>query len=276
MRAGIERRAALEQALRYAAGSGELSVVYQPVVDLPTGRVVGAEALLRWTNPEFGAVPPLEFIQIAEETGMIEDLGSWVLSQACQRLVGWDSTGLVPPGFTMAVNVSTRQLRDDALPDRLREVLHETGLAPHRVVLEVTESAMHEDQEAFIRVLHTLRDLGVQISIDDFGTGYSSLSYLSRLPATSVKLDRSLVKDVAVPPGDAIARAVQGIAQALGLTVVAEGVEDDAQRSALSELNIAHAQGYLWGRPMPPKDFIAQLAPPPPPRAKKAVRSARP
>jgi diguanylate cyclase len=184
-----------------------------------------------------------------------------VLEEACRRLSLWDATGLVAQEFTMAINVSTRQLRTPALAVLLHDVIEKYGLNPHRVVLEVTESAMHEDQDAFVAVLNRLRGVGVQISVDDFGTGYSSLSYLRRLPVTSVKLDRSLVENVAVPPGDAIAQAVQAIAQAMDLVVIAEGVENEAQRDALRSLGIAQAQGWLWGRPVLPKDFLAPLVP---------------
>jgi diguanylate cyclase (GGDEF)-like protein len=261
MRTDTQRRAALESALRRATERDELFVVYQPVVDLPTGRVIGAEALLRWSHPDLGDVTPAEFIPIAEETGLIEPLGWWVLEEACRRVKLWDATGLIGPDFTMAINVSTCQLRTHDLPTRLREALERSGLEPSRVILEVTESAMHEDQEAFVEVLRRLRGIGVHLSVDDFGTGYSSLAYLRRLPVTSVKLDRAFVDQVAVPPNDAIARAVQGIAAALGLVVIAEGVENEAQRDALRRLRVDQAQGYLWGRPMLPKDFLAHLVP---------------
>ena len=253
------RRAAVEVGLRHAVERDELFLVYQPVVDLPQGRVIGAEALLRWTNPQLGDVSPVEFVPVAEDCGIIESLGAWVIEEASRRLVLWDATGLLPAGFTMAINVSTRQLRSDRLAVQLRDVLETARVAPDRIVLEITESAMHDDTEAFVEVLTGLRRLGVHLSVDDFGTGYSSLSYLRRLPVTSVKLDRSLVENVAQPPGDAIARAVQQIAGALGLVVIAEGVENEAQRDALRELGIEQAQGWLWGRPMLPKDFLAPL-----------------
>ena len=259
LRTTARRRADIEAALRHAVEREELFLVYQPVVDLPHGRVIGAEALLRWSNPALGDVQPGEFVPVAEESGIIEALGTWVIEEACRRLVLWDATGLLPLELTMAINVSTRQLRSDRLAVLLRDVLETTRLEPGRIVLEITESAMPDDTETFVEVLTGLRRLGVHLSLDDFGTGYSSLSYLRRLPVTSVKLDRSLVEHVARPPGDAIARAVQGIATALGIVVIAEGVEHEAQRDALRAMGVAQGQGWLWGRAVRPKDFLAPI-----------------
>jgi diguanylate cyclase (GGDEF)-like protein len=256
MRQSVRERVEIELALRHAVARGQLWIAYQPIVNLDTEKVVGAEALIRWTHPVRGPISPTEFIPVAEETGMIIDIGAWVLRESVQQLSRWQRAGVVGPEFFMSVNASTRQLRDHQLTKLAAELLADTGVPPSRLIIEITESVMMEQSDLVAEVLAGLRNLGVRLSVDDFGTGYSSLSYLSRYPVTGVKVDRAFVYGLGDVPGDeAIVRAVTAMASALKLGVIAEGVETALQRKILRELGIQHAQGWLWGRAETPDTF---------------------
>jgi diguanylate cyclase len=249
MRQSVRDRVEIELALRHAVARGQLWIAYQPIIDLDTERVAGAEALVRWTHPARGQMSPNEFIPVAEETGLIIEIGSWVLRESIQQLARWQQSGVIGPDFFMSVNASTRQLRDHELTRLAGQFLAETGVAPGQLVVEITESVMMEHSDLVADVLNGLRDLGVRLSVDDFGTGYSSLSYLSQYPVTGVKVDRAFVDGLGDVPGDeAIVRAVTAMASALNLGVVAEGVETVRQRDILRGLGIQHGQGWLWGR----------------------------
>ncbi|MCA2217715.1 putative bifunctional diguanylate cyclase/phosphodiesterase [Jidongwangia harbinensis] len=253
LRDQVRDRVNLEQALRRALGNGELSVHFQPIVELEAGELDGFEALMRWHHPEFGNVTPLVFIPIAEETGLIVESGAWLLRESARQLAAW--TAARPPDarqLHVSVNVSVRQLRDGALVDVVRDVLAETGLPPAALWLEITESGVMEDIDTALVTLHALRDLGVVLCIDDFGTGYSSLNYLHRLPVGIVKIDRGFVAGVGEDgTNEPIVRAVLAMTHAMGHRVVAEGVETEVQRDWLRAQGCDLAQGWLHGRPQP-------------------------
>jgi diguanylate cyclase (GGDEF)-like protein len=253
LRDKLHTRVRLEQALRGALERGELAVFYQPIIDLATDELTGFEALMRWNSPTLGAVSPLDFIPIAEETGLIERSGAWLLEEAAGQLVAWsaDRPADARP-LHISVNVSVRQLRDARLITTVRDVLERTGLAPGSLWLEITESGVMEDLEVALTTLNGLRELGVTLSIDDFGTGYSSLSYLNRLPVGILKIDRSFINGVGEDgANEPIVRAVLAMAHAMGHQVVAEGVETAVQRDWLRTLGCDLAQGYLYGAPRP-------------------------
>jgi diguanylate cyclase (GGDEF)-like protein len=257
MQTGAARRMRLETALRHALARGEFRLEFQPQVEGKSGRLVGAEALLRWDNPELGPVPPDVFVPILEDTGLIFPVGAWVLAEACARAGAWDGAG----ALRVAVNVSGRQLHYADLPRLVADVLTDSGLAPERLELELTESVVMADAPGAVETFRALTDLGVKLTVDDFGTGYSSLSYLKRFPIHALKIDRSFVQDLTTDEGDrAICAAVISMAHSLGLQVVAEGVEMAEQQGVLTQLGCDLAQGYLFGRPMPPEQF-ARLAP---------------
>ena len=244
MHASVRSRLEMEMELRGALERGELSLHYQPVVRLSDARVEGFEALLRWTHPELGQVPPLDFVGIAEETGLIEDIGRWVISTALAELTSWPRRDL-----SIAVNVSARQLADPTLVDHVHEALDRFGVDPRLLTLEITESVLADDADS-LAVVRQLRGLGVQVSVDDFGTGYSSLSHLRRFPVNSLKVDRSFVAGVAEDAGaEAIVRAIVALAHEMDLLVVAEGVETPRQAEALLAMGVESAQGWLFGRP---------------------------
>jgi diguanylate cyclase (GGDEF)-like protein len=252
----LRDRIVLEQALRGALERGELYASYQPIIDLATGELDGFETLMRWEHPELGAVPPLRFIPIAEETGLIVEAGAWLLRESAGRLAQWRADrGPGAHPLHMSVNVSVRQLRDRKLAALVRDVLASTGLPASALWLEITESGVMEDIDTALSTLNELHDLGVTLAIDDFGTGYSSLSYLNRLPVGIVKLDRSFVSDVGRQgANEPIVRAVLAMTSALDLRVVAEGVETEAQRDWLREQGCDLAQGWLFGRPQRAED----------------------
>jgi diguanylate cyclase (GGDEF)-like protein/PAS domain S-box-containing protein len=255
MNAGAMRRLTLESRLHRALEAGETRLVYQPRIDLASGAVIGVEALMRWDHPELGAVSPKEFIPIAEESGLITELGQWALEQACERCVEWGKTGLA--GLDVSVNVSTRQFGPQNLIGRVADALRNSGLDPKRLELEITESVLLRDDEATARVLRDLRAMGVRIALDDFGTGYSSLSYLARFPLDTLKLDRSLVKDLtASPSARGVATAVISMAHALDLRVVGEGVDEEEQARFLTAHGCDEIQGFLIAGPMEP-DVLA-------------------
>ncbi|HSV51586.1 MAG TPA: EAL domain-containing protein [Burkholderiaceae bacterium] len=258
LRQAVAEQLELEFDLRQAQARCELLLHYQPQVDAMTGAMVGAEALLRWNHPVRGLIGPATFIPIAESSGLIVDIGAWVLDEACRQLRQWHDQGL--KGVTMAVNLSAHQLRDASLVPHVARVLHRHGLQGGDLELELTESMAMEDPDATIEVLQQLRELGVQLSIDDFGTGYSSLSYLKLLPIHRLKLDRSFVKDIETDPNDAaICSATIALAHKLKLTVVAEGVETELQRNYLLGNGCDYLQGYLFSAPATAPE-IAQFA----------------
>jgi len=244
----LDRRLDLDLGLRGAVRDGELLLHHQLIVDLETGVPSRAEALLRWDRPGHGLVGPGEFIPVAEETGAIRSIGAWVLKQACRQAADWQ---VQLPGVGVAVNLSPLQLAD---PDLLGDVLRalDQGLEPGLLLLEVTEGALVSAPEAASAALRRLRDRGIRVALDDFGTGYSSLAYLTRLPVDLIKIDKSFVDGVEHDPRDrAVIQAVLTLTGALGLAVVAEGVETQAQRAALLELGCRQAQGFLFARPQP-------------------------
>lgn len=244
---GLKRR--LVQELRHSLETGGLSLHYQPRVVLENGRTSGAEALLRWHHPKRGNIPPGTFIPLAENSALITDIGGWVLRQATREAAGWAIPASGPPAV-LSVNVSARQLRDGCLLRQLTEALEESRLPPERLELELTESLLVDGSADTLLTLAAIRDLGVGLALDDFGTGYASLSVLKRLPLSTLKLDRAFVRDLPHDAEDtAIVRAVQSIAGALKLDVVAEGVETEDQRAFLSGIGCEEAQGYLFGRP---------------------------
>ncbi len=253
------RRHTLEADLRHAMARGEFSLHYQPIIEPNSGAVKALEALLRWQHPELGMIPPLDFISLAESSGMIIPLGEWVLQTACAQNKAWQQQGLAP--VRVAVNLSALQFGDEHdLAAMVHAVLQETGLAPRWLELEITEGATMSNPNASIGILAALRDLGVRIAIDDFGTGYSSLSYLQRFPIDTLKIDRSFVKGVMVDSESAaITNSIVHLAHSLGLETVAEGVEGVDQEAYLRELNCTYVQGYYYSKPLPAEEIAALL-----------------
>ncbi|GAA4422441.1 sensor domain-containing protein [Acidovorax lacteus] len=250
MQAAVSARSELESDLRHGLQHGEFLLHYQPVVD-SAGRLLGAEALVRWQHPRRGLVPPSEFIPLAEQTGLILPLGRWVLEAACRQLVVWAQSAVTRP-FFLSVNVSVRQFRQPEFAEQVLGALQASGANPERLKLELTESLMATDVEEVIQRMEQLRERGVGFSLDDFGTGYSSLSYLKRLPLEQLKIDRGFVRDVLADANDAaIVRTILALAQSLDLQVVAEGVETTGQLEFLRRLGCPAFQGYLFGRPVP-------------------------
>ncbi|HUF21635.1 MAG TPA: EAL domain-containing protein [Burkholderiales bacterium] len=251
----VQERMLLESGLRQAIQRDELRLLYQPKIDLSTREIVGAEALMRWEHPALGQVSPARFIPVAEDSGMMGQMGEWVLRTACRQIRAWRDAGLE---IAVAVNVSPRQFKQQDLADLVFKVLKETTVPASLLEIELTESAVMEDAEASVVMLERLKDFGVRISIDDFGTGYSSLSYLKRLPLDVLKIDQSFVRDISTDPNDAaIVRAVITLTRSLGMKVIAEGVETEAQLAFLNAYGCQYAQGYLFGQPMT-ADELAQ------------------
>lgn len=249
------RRVRLEAALRHAVANDELVLHYQPIVALATERVVGAEALVRWQHPERGLLQPDAFIPLADETGIIVDLGACVLRQACRQIVAWHEKG--HSDLRMSVNVSAAQFEHGNLIHLVDEALKETGAEPWALDIEITETVLMHDIDGTIATLMALKDRGVSISIDDFGTGYSSLAYLRRFPIDTLKIDRSFIRDViGNSDGDAIVCAIVALARRLQLRVIAEGVEARAQADALRRERCDFAQGHYFGKAVPAADFL--------------------
>lgn len=256
--------------LRRALERHELVLHYQPIVHLRSGRVEGVEALVRWQHPERGLLPPAEFIEAAESSGLIVELGGWVMQAAAEQLARWRDQGL--DELYIAVNVSGRQIRRGVLAEQVQQALQRTGADARRLQIEITEHTLVEDVDTNVQVLSSLRERGMAVAVDDFGTGLSSLAYLKRLPIDKFKIDRSFVKELPHEAGDAaIVTAVVSMARALGLQVVAEGVENEAQRELLTRLGCDHGQGYLFSRPVPAAQLQALL-----PKSGRAAASTPP
>jgi diguanylate cyclase (GGDEF)-like protein len=258
MNEGLQRRVALENTLRKAVDRGEMEVYFQPQFATESGRLIGAEALLRWNSPELGSVSPNEFIPLAEGNGAIVPIGEWVLRTALAEARGWQQLCDFP--VRVAVNVSARQLEDSSFTEVLQQTLAESGLPGHLLEIELTETVLMTNVQRQSLLLEQIKKLGVQIAIDDFGTGYSSMAYLRRLPLDRLKVDRAFIKDLTEQQSDrAIVAAMVALAHSLDLQVVAEGVETVAQREVLSALKVDDLQGYLLGRPMPAAAFRTLL-----------------
>ncbi|MDG4766657.1 EAL domain-containing protein [Solwaraspora sp. WMMD406] len=259
----VRERVEIEQALRTALSSDDLRLAYQPIVDLESGRLIGAEALLRWEHPERGPVSPAMFIPIAEDTGLIGPIGRWVLDRAIRQLADWRTDGTVGVEFWMSINVSPRQLRDPGLGRALDDALARYRVPAAVVVLEITESVMIDPSSVTGQVLADLRARGIRIVVDDFGTGFSALGYLRSHPVTGVKVDRAFVAGLGSSAKDEeIVRAVVAMSSALHLTVVAEGVETTLQQGVLAVLGVVFGQGRLWGEPVGPVEFAKRWSDP--------------
>ena len=249
MNAQAGERMILENSLRLALENEELFLVYQPQMHTATGRITGLEALLRWQHPDLGLVPPDKFIRIAENSGLILPIGEWVLRTACSQARKWQDEGL--PAVTVAVNVSAIQFRQKNFCELVRRVLHETGLAPQYLELELTESLLLSNADLMLSVVQELTAMGLTLAIDDFGTGYSSFAYLRHFRVSKIKIDRVFIRDVAVNPDDAaIATAIINMAKSLRLKVIAEGVENEAQLSFLRAHHCDEIQGYYFSKPL--------------------------
>jgi diguanylate cyclase (GGDEF)-like protein/PAS domain S-box-containing protein len=258
MNAQVVERLTLESGLRLALEKKQLFLVYQPQMDIATRQIIGLEALLRWQHPELGLVPPDKFIRIAENSGLIVPIGEWVLRTACSQARKWQDEGV--PAVTVAVNVSAIQFRQEGFCELVRSVLHETGLAPQYLELELTESLLLSNADVTFSVLQELEAMGLKLAIDDFGTGYSSLSYLKQFPVSKLKVDRSFIRDVAINPDDAaITTAIISMAKSLNLKVIAEGVEDEAQMTLLRAHHCDEIQGYYFSKPLAPEDAAVKL-----------------
>jgi len=254
-------RLELESDLRHALGQDEFRLVYQPILSLADSRIVEVEVLLRWWHPSRGIVSPLQFIPVAEETGVIEPLGEWVLEQACRQAWEWQAHYPSNPPLVMSVNLSARQLQQADLVARIERIVRDVGIDPSTLKLEITESAIMQDPEAATRTLRALKDLGIRLAVDDFGTGYSSLSYLKRFPVDTLKIDRSFIDGIGRDKHDtAIVRSIISLARTLDLTVTAEGIETPTQQWCLQQLGCDRAQGYLFAKPMPARDLADLLA----------------
>jgi diguanylate cyclase (GGDEF)-like protein/PAS domain S-box-containing protein len=258
MNAAVQRRMYLENQLRHALVKNEFVLHYQPQADLITGRIIGVEALLRWTHPQLGMISPAEFIPIAEETGLIVQIGEWVLETACRQAVAWQGDGLPP--LRMGVNLSVRQFTQNDIVEVVARVLLETKLDPSLLELELTESLLMGGGEEIITTLNALRKMHIRLSVDDFGTGYSSLSYLKRFPVTAVKIDQSFVREITTDPdAAALARSIISMAHEMRLSVIAEGVETEGQLGYLARHGCDEIQGYFLSRPIPPDEFSQLL-----------------
>ncbi|QID18283.1 GGDEF domain-containing response regulator [Nitrogeniibacter mangrovi] len=258
MNAASAERVALEADLRHAVERDELFLEFQPVLEAASGRIVSAEALVRWNHPRLGRVPPDRFIAIADETGLIVEIGDWVLNEAARRCHAWHEAGFTD--MNVSVNVSAMQFGQPRLLESVRDTLARTGLRPGCLMLEITESSLMQDAESTAGMLRALRNMGVRISVDDFGTGYSSLSYLKRFPIDVIKIDKSFVRDLCTDEEDAaIVRAIIALAHSMRRSTIAEGVETEAQIELLKRERCEYFQGYYYGRPMAFAQLLERL-----------------
>jgi EAL domain-containing protein (putative c-di-GMP-specific phosphodiesterase class I) len=252
------QRVTMESALRRAIDRKEFLLHYQPKVRIPTGEVCGFEALLRWQHPDHGLVPPLQFIPVLEDTGLIVPVGEWVIGEVCEQIARWRRAGFRTP--PIAVNLSARQFQQKGLEETVARALHGSGIDPKLLQFELTESLLMKEPEIAARTLRALKELGVALSVDDFGTGYSSLSYLKRFPIDALKIDRTFIRDVTVDPDDAaITFAIIGLAHSLKLSVIAEGVETRDQLQFLQAHGCDEMQGYLFSRPVAAEECAEML-----------------
>jgi EAL domain-containing protein (putative c-di-GMP-specific phosphodiesterase class I) len=255
-------RQTVESGLRRAIEQNELTLHYQPIMNVQTGEIAGAEALLRWQSPALGFMLPDDFIPVAEESGLIVPIGRWVLRQACMQAKAWPDAGLSPR--RLAVNVSAVELRSKNFVSGVAAILAETGFDPWNLELEITETFLMQDSKSTALVLHEIKALGVQLALDDFGTGYSSLSYMRRFPIDTLKVDRSFVSDLTTDPDDAsVVTAVINMGRSLHMRVVAEGVETHEQLEFLVKHDCSEAQGYHFSQPLKSEyfaDFLSQMA----------------
>jgi EAL domain-containing protein (putative c-di-GMP-specific phosphodiesterase class I) len=258
MNVSAVERQYLEEGLRHALEHREFELHYQPKVNVKTGAIVGAEALIRWTHPTQGPLSPARFIPVAEDSGLILPIGAWVLREACLQAQSWKVEGL--DAGTMAVNVSMIQFRDKSFLEDLFSVLRTTGLDPHTLELEVTESVLMRNAEVAASTLRAVRERGIRVAVDDFGTGYSSLSYLRRFPLDALKIDQSFLHKIYVAPDDSIiVSAIIGMGRAIGLRVIAEGVETADELAFLRANECDEAQGYYFSKPVPADEFAKLL-----------------
>jgi EAL domain-containing protein (putative c-di-GMP-specific phosphodiesterase class I) len=254
MNSAVVEHLHLISGMRAAPSRDEFMLHYQPQFDLRSGRIIGAEALIRWRHPELGLIPPAKFIPVAEKTGLIIEIGEWVIREACRQAAIWRKTGLGE--LMVSVNLSPVQFRRDNVERLVLNALDETGLPPGGLELELTESLLIEDSTHLTDMLRRLRQLGVSFSIDDFGTGYSNLGYLKRFEVERLKIDQSFVRRLTEDPHDeAIVRAISQMANSLGLMTVAEGVETEATLLRLQQLGCDRGQGYYWSPALAPDDF---------------------
>ncbi|WP_099509799.1 putative bifunctional diguanylate cyclase/phosphodiesterase [Microvirga ossetica] len=255
MDAQLQARRVLEVDLRKAIGNGEFELFYQPQINIEANEIGGFEALLRWHHPERGLVPPAEFIPVIEDTGLISPLGDWIIEEACREAASW------PRDINVAVNLSPIQFRNRGLVQSVTRALAVSGLAPHRLELEITESVLLQDSETTVSTLHQLRRLGVRIAMDDFGTGYSSLSYLRSFPFDKIKIDQSFVREMSQRTDClAIVQSVASLGASLGMPTVAEGIETEDQLRQIQAAGCTDAQGYYFGRPKPARELVHTLA----------------
>ena len=269
MNARVAEKLALETKLRRALDREEFVLHYQPKVDMASGRLCGLEALIRWNDPDTGLVPPAKFIPLLEETGLILEVGTWAMRRALEDARGWRTEGVAPP--RVAVNVSALQLQQANFVDSVQQVVRAYGEGDCELDLEITESLVMRDIETTMGKLAMLREIGVQIAIDDFGTGYSSLGYLAKLPVNALKIDRSFIAGLTTgPESAAIVSTIITLANSLGLSVIAEGVETDGQADILRRLKCDEMQGYLFSKPLPPEEIGAFLR-----RWTQPIRSAQ-
>jgi EAL domain-containing protein (putative c-di-GMP-specific phosphodiesterase class I) len=268
-------RLSLESGLRLAMERGELALLYQPRVGVRDGQVSGVEALMRWHHPTQGTISPGEFVPVAEDSGLIAAIGEWVLHSACRQLRAWREQGMLM--LRMAVNLSPKQFLQDSLIQVVREALHQTGIEPGRLELEITEEMLIRNPERAARLCAQFKELGVALVIDDFGTGYSSLSHLRRLPIDSVKIDRSLILELPhSPDAAAMTRAVIAMAHSMGIAVTAEGVETAEQWEFLNQLGCEQMQGSYYSAPVAADLVPGIVRQPAAPGQRAAVRTLRP
>ena len=256
MNDAVIEQATLHAGLRRGLEAGQFALYYQPQIELATGRLVGAEALIRWNHPDLGLVSPARFIPVAEETGLIVEIGDWVLREACREAARWMALGL--PELRVAVNLSALQFKRGDIEKSVAGAIEASGIEPYMLELELTESILISDTENILSTVKRLKSMGVRLSIDDFGTGYSSLSYLKRFEVDKLKIDQSFIRDLATDPEDAaIVRAIIQMARSLGLRTVAEGVETQDVLDHLRLFHCDETQGYFHARPLPAADFVA-------------------